>query len=82
MYERQPAVITSAMTSRFQTLGEGAAPYRAGKARPGGEVSAMEPEASSAEPAVSPMKSEASLAEPAVLSVDQGCRRRSRRCCP
>lgn len=38
------------MTSRFQTLDEGAAPYRAAKARPGGEVSAMEPEVSPVEP--------------------------------
>jgi len=38
------------MTSRFQTLGEGAAPYRADKARPGGEVSAMEPEVTPVEP--------------------------------
>src|SRR5690348_5676494 len=38
------------MTSRFQTLGEGAAPDRADKARPGGEVSPMEPEGSAVEP--------------------------------
>lgn len=55
MYEKQnPAV----MTSRFQTLDEGAAPHRADKARPGGEVSAMEPEVSPEEPEVSPEEPE------------------------
>ena len=58
------------MASRFQTLGEGAAPYRADKARPGGEVSAMEPEVSSAEPEMSPMKSEMSPVEPGVRSTE------------
>jgi AcrR family transcriptional regulator len=58
------------MASRFQTLGEGAAPYRADKARPGGEVSAMEPEVSSAEPEMSPMKSEMSPVEPGVPPVE------------
>ncbi|HET7247731.1 MAG TPA: TetR/AcrR family transcriptional regulator [Streptosporangiaceae bacterium] len=38
------------MTSRFQTLGMGAAPHRADRARPGGEVSAMEPGVSPVEP--------------------------------
>src|SRR5438876_6038635 len=60
------------MTSRFQTPGEGAAPDRADKARPGGEVSAMEPEVSSAEPEVSPMKSEASPVEPGLSPVEPG----------
>jgi AcrR family transcriptional regulator len=62
----------SAMTSRFQTPGEGAAPDRADKARPGGEVSAMEPEVSSAEPEVSPMKPEASPVEPGLSPVEPG----------
>ena len=52
------------MTSRFQTLGEGAAPYRADKARPGGEVSAMEPEVSPVEPEVSPVEPEVTPVEP------------------
>jgi len=46
------------MTSRFQTLGEGAAQYRADKARRGGEVSAMEPEVSPVEPEVTPVEPE------------------------
>jgi AcrR family transcriptional regulator len=46
------------MTSRFQTLGEGVAPYRADKARPGGEVSAVEPEVSAAEPELTPVEPE------------------------
>src|SRR5690348_14493122 len=69
----------SAMTSRFQTPGERGAPDRADKARPGGEVSAMEPEVSamepevsSAEPEVSPMKSEASPVEPGLSPVEPG----------
>src|SRR5689334_5448127 len=54
------------MTSRFQTLGEGAAPYRAGNVRPGGEVPAMEPEVS----AVSPVEPEVSAVEPEVTPVE------------
>jgi AcrR family transcriptional regulator len=46
------------MTSRFQTLGKDAAPYRADKARPGGEVSAMEPEVPQVEPGVPPVEPE------------------------
>jgi AcrR family transcriptional regulator len=38
----------------------GAAPHRADKARPGGEVSVMEPEVSSAEPGLSPAEPEVS----------------------
>jgi len=57
------------MTSRFQTPGESAAPYRADKARPGGEVSAMEPEVSPVEAEVAPARPQVSPVEPPMPQV-------------
>src|SRR5262249_23122962 len=68
MYEKQ----TAAMTSKFQTLGEGAAPYRADETHPGGEVSPMEPKVSPVEPEVSPEEPEVSPVEPKGAPVEPG----------